>query len=163
MSFIFISYSRQDEAYVSLLAQALETHNLPVWLDDHIDYGAEWPREIQRRLDAAEVFLLVMSPRSRESPWVGNELTRAIRLKKSIFPLWLDGDIWFEVERYQAVDVRQKNLPPARFFNTLRAYFPSPTDTAQTLPLQAVATDTPVGWAPPTSPPAIAMAKVIRT
>jgi len=157
MSFIFISYSRQDRAYVSLLAQALESHHLPVWFDDHIDYGTAWPQEIQKRLDAAKVFVLVMSPRSRESPWVGNELARAIRLRKTIFPLWLEGDIWFEVERYQAVDVRQKKLPPARFFDALRPYFPTPTPTAESTLIQEVTADAippaPVGWAPPTTTP----------
>jgi aryl-phospho-beta-D-glucosidase BglC (GH1 family) len=36
---IFISYSRQDQAYVNKLVQALTKQGLPVWLDDRIDYG----------------------------------------------------------------------------------------------------------------------------
>ena len=51
MSHIFISYSRQDQAYVTLLAQALESHRLPLWLDDRIDYGTTWPRVIQDQLE----------------------------------------------------------------------------------------------------------------
>ncbi|MEA5447735.1 toll/interleukin-1 receptor domain-containing protein [Leptolyngbya sp. CCNP1308] len=67
MSFIFISYSRQDQAYVSLLAQALESYHLPVWIDDRIDYGTTWPRVIQDHLEQCQAFLVVMSlaPRSR--------------------------------------------------------------------------------------------------
>lgn len=138
MSHIFISYSRQDQDYVTQLAQVLESHRLPVGLDDRINYGNEWPREIQRHLDACLAFVLVMSPRSRESTWVNNELARAIRLKKPIFPLWLEGDLWFEVEAYQAVDVRRKNIPPVRFFNDLRPYFPTPAATADSITLQDV-------------------------
>jgi len=132
MSHIFISYSRQDQAYVTQLAQALESHRLPLWLDDRINYGSEWPREIQKHLDTCLAFVLVMSPRSRESRWVSNELTRAIRLRKPIFPLWLEGDIWFEVESYQAFDVRRKNVPPVRFFNDLRPYFSTSASTSST-------------------------------
>lgn len=159
MSHIFISYSRQDQDYVTRLAQALEFHRLPLWLDDRINYGSKWPREIQKHLDACLVFVLVMSPRSRESDWVNHELTRAIRLRKPIFPLWLEGDIWLEVESYQAVDVRHRDVPPDRFFNDLRPYFPAPVATADFITLQDVVADglelsqtRPVGWAPPTIP-----------
>jgi hypothetical protein len=126
MSFIFVSYSRQDQDYVSLLAQALETHSLPVWLDDHIDYGTTWPRDIKEHLDQCRVFVVVMSPRSENSLWVQNELTLAQKLKKPIFPLLLEGDHWFQILTIQSVDVTRGKLPPARFFNTLRPYFPVP-------------------------------------
>lgn len=65
--FIFISYSRQDKAYVNKLVQALKKQGLPVWLDDRIDYGDTWPRVIEENLKKCQVFLLVMSPRSRNS------------------------------------------------------------------------------------------------
>jgi hypothetical protein len=44
---IFISYSRQDQAYVNELVKALAKYRLPVWLDDRIDYGETWPRVIE--------------------------------------------------------------------------------------------------------------------
>jgi hypothetical protein len=152
MSFIFVSYSRQDQDYVSLLAQALETHSLPVWLDDHIDYGTTWPRVIKEHLERCRVFVVVMSPRSENSLWVQNELTLAQKLKKPIFPLLLEGDHWFQILTIQSVDVTHGKLPPARFFNTLRPYFPVPLSTAESLPLQDVAADSISTDAPPTTP-----------
>ncbi|PSN13460.1 hypothetical protein C7293_15885 [filamentous cyanobacterium CCT1] len=155
MSFIFISYSRQDQAYVSLLTQALESHHLPVWLDDRIDYGTRWPRVIQDHLEQCQVFVVVMSPRSEESHWVQCELSLALELKKPIFPLLLEGRRWLSVAAIQAVDVADGKLPPARFFNTLQPYFPASSSTAKSLPIQDVVEEsispksTSVGWVLP--------------
>lgn len=138
MSFIFISYSRQDQAYVSTLVQALQSHRLPIWIDDRIDYGTDWPDVIEEHLDQSAVFLLVMSPRSKRLHWVNCELTRAIELDKPIFPLLLEGRRWLQVATKQSVDVIGGKLPEARFFDALRKYFPMPMDTADSLPVKTV-------------------------
>jgi hypothetical protein len=118
---IFISYSRQDQAYVNKLVQALKKQGLPVWLDDQIDYGDTWPRVIEENLKKSQVFLLVMSPRSRNSHWVNCELNLALELKKPIFPLLLEGSRWLEVGIIQIVDVQGGGLPPASFFERIRS------------------------------------------
>ena len=157
MSFIFISYSRQDQAYVSLLAQALESHRLPFWLDINTDYGDTWPHTIEKQVECCQVLFIVMSPRSKQSHWVQCELAHALELRKPIFPLLLEGPRWFSVAALQTVDVTGGKLPPARFFDTLRPHFPAPTSTAESTLIQEVATDAipsaPVGWAPPTTNP----------
>ncbi|PZO42035.1 MAG: hypothetical protein DCF17_09550 [Shackletoniella antarctica] len=154
MSFIFISYSRQDQAYVSLLAQALESHRLPFWLDINTDYGDTWPHTIEKQVECCQVLFIVMSPRSKQSHWVQCELAHALELRKPIFPLLLEGPRWFSVAALQTVDVTGGSLPPDRFFDTLRPYFPAPTATAESTLIQEVAADAipsaPVGWAPPT-------------
>ena len=118
---IFISYSRQDQAYVNKLLEALTKHELPWWLDNKIDYGDKWTREIEENLKKCQVFLLVMSPRSVESEWVQRELTFAQQLKKPIFPLLLDGERWFQVIDIQMTDVQGGKLPPDIFFNKVRS------------------------------------------
>jgi hypothetical protein len=138
MSFIFISYSRQDQTYVGLLVKALESHGLPVWMDQRIDYGSRWTREIEEHLERCQVFLLVMSPRSKESDWVDRELTWAQQLKKKIFPLLLEGKEWFQVGNIQATDVTGKKLPPAEFFEAISACFPRVTGKAESLPKQTL-------------------------
>lgn len=141
MSHIFISYSRQDQNYVTQLAQALESHRLPVWLDDRIDYGTTWPRVIQDHLEQCAAFLLVMSPRSEDSHWVQCELSMALELKKPVFPLLLEGRRWLAVAALQEVNVVGGRLPPANFFDRLRLYFPTPVVTADSLTLQDVVAD----------------------
>ncbi|MEM1280869.1 MAG: GUN4 domain-containing protein [Cyanobacteria bacterium P01_H01_bin.152] len=138
MSFIFISYSRQDQTYVSTLVQVLQSHRLPIWIDDRIDYGTDWPDVIEEHLEQSAVFLLVMSSRSKRSHWVNCELTRAIELDKPIFPLLLEGRRWLQVATKQSVNVIGGKLPEARFFDALRKYFPMPVDTADSLPVKTV-------------------------
>ena len=139
MSFVFISYSRQDQAYVSLLVQVLQSHHLPVWLDDRINYGSTWPKIIQENLEKCAVFVVVMSPRSEDSHWVQCELSLALELKKPIFPLLLEGRRWLSVAAIQSVDVEGGKLPPARFFDTVRAYFSKPIETAESIAVKDVA------------------------
>lgn len=116
---IFISYSRQDQAYVRKLISAFEEKGLSAWLDERIDYGAAWQKVIEDHLRACQVFVLVMTPRSFESHWVQCELSLALELKKPIFPLLLEGERWFSVASIQVVDVKSRSLPPNRFFDNM--------------------------------------------
>ena len=133
MSFIFISYSRKDQSYVSKLVQALEERQLPVWLDDRTDYGSTWNRVIEENLKNCQAFLLVMSPRSRESKWVNSELVYSLALNKKIFPLLLEGEHWFEVNTIQTVNVTKGNIPSESFFSELKKEFH--TTSSQSKPL----------------------------
>lgn len=127
MAKVFISYSHKDKEYVHKLAEALEKNGISAWLDDRIDYGDQWPQEIQEQLDACSAFIVVMTPRSYQSEWVQNELSRAKRKHKKIIPLLLDGDdFWLSVETTQHVDVRGGKLPPQRFFDQLSAAIQEP-------------------------------------
>ena len=119
---IFISYSRQDQAYVQKLINTFEEKGLSVWLDERIDYGTAWQKVIEDHLRACQVFVLVMTPRSYESHWVQCELSLALELRKPIFPLLLEGERWFSVARIQVVDVKSGSLPPDRFFNSVSTF-----------------------------------------
>ena len=118
---IFISYSRQDHAYVERLIAAFEKRGLSVWLDNRIDYGTAWQREIEKHLEACQAFVLVMTPRAYESHWVTCELSVALELKKPIFPLLLEGRRWLSAAAIQTVDVTGGTLPPKRFFDAVSA------------------------------------------
>src|SRR5882724_12063285 len=112
MGDIFISYSHTDNEYARMLAEALRAEGLPIWIDERIDFGTAWPRVIQDNLDACAAFILIMTPRAYKSDWVQNELNRAKRKKKPIFPLLLEGDEpWLSVEAIQILDVRGHKMP----------------------------------------------------
>jgi hypothetical protein len=120
MSHIFISYSHADSEYAHRLADALQEAGFEVWIDGRIDYGSAWPRVIQDNLDACAAFIVVMTPRAYASDWVQNELNRAKRKRKPIFPLLLEGDEpWLPIEVIQYLDVRNGELPSSRVFITL--------------------------------------------
>jgi len=116
---IFISYSHKDRDYTHRLADEMERRNIPVWIDDRIDYGTRWPQVIQEKIDSCKAFALIMSDNARASDWVNNELTYAIGKGKKIFPLLLKGDTWLAVASIQYVNVRNRKLPGESFYNTL--------------------------------------------
>ncbi len=119
MSFIFISYSHHDSDYVQRLAASIEANGLEAWIDERIDYGANWPRVIQEQIDRCGAFVVVMTPHAFASDWVQNELAYAREQGKPIFPLLLAGRRWLAVAALQVVDVTGGQLPPPRFYDRL--------------------------------------------
>ena len=140
MSHIFISYSHKDMDYAYKLADTLQTKGFDVWIDARLDYGSQWPHEIQTRLDTCGVFILIMTSRSFASEWVQSELQRAKRKLKPIFPLLLEGEEpWLSVESTQFYDVRGEKFPDSKFYSTLkRVLFVSNTVSTLRFPKQLV-------------------------
>ena len=121
MGHIFISYSHDDTEYAHALADHLHTLGFDVWIDERLDYGAQWPQELQKQLDSCLAFILIMTPRSYASEWVQSELLRARRKLKPVFPLLLEGDEpWLSVESTQYYDVQGNALPDPEFYSDLR-------------------------------------------
>ena len=67
MGHIFISYSHKDTKYAHELAENLQNMGFDVWIDERLDYGSQWPQELQKQLDGCSAFILIMSPRSYAS------------------------------------------------------------------------------------------------
>jgi hypothetical protein len=123
---IFISYSHKDTEYAHKLADVLQDKGFAVWIDERLDYGSQWPHEIQKQLDSCFAFIVIMSPRSFASEWVQSELQRAKRKLKPVLPVLLEGDEpWLSVESTQYYDVRGGKLPDARFFSVLTRLAPA--------------------------------------
>ncbi len=116
MSHIFISYSHQDKKYAHKLRRHLLDQGFDAWIDDRIDYGSHWSQEIEKQLRESAAFILIMSSSSYKSDWVQNELSFARELKKPIFPLLLEGNVWWHLHTTQYVEVKDEKLPPAKFF-----------------------------------------------
>jgi hypothetical protein len=120
MTHIFISYSHAERDFAHQLYEALRQADLPVWWDDRIAYGQPWAADIENQLASCGAFVLIMTPDASESDWVRYELNSAIQAGKPVFPLLLAGEApWAEVETIQYVDVRDRELPPLKFFTAL--------------------------------------------
>jgi tetratricopeptide (TPR) repeat protein len=118
---IFISYSRADAgAYVRRLTYHLAAAGIPLWIDDDVNCGAPWERELGHQIDTCIAVVVVMTPHAAESPWVTNEIARARRKGKPILPLLLSGDVLFALEYVQYVDVTDESMPEPRFIDHLR-------------------------------------------
>ena len=121
MGHIFINFSHKGTTYAHGLAEHLRNMSFDTWRDERLDYGSQWPLEIQRQLDSCDAFILIMTPRSFASDWVQSELQRAKRNLKPIFPLLLEGDEpWLSVESTQYYDVRNRELPDDEFYSDLK-------------------------------------------
>jgi WD40 repeat protein len=87
---VFISYAREDQAFVRRLHQALTEWAPPkdVWVDlEDIPPAAAWRREIMEAIDAAESFVFVISPEALASPVCRQELERATLGSKRCIPI----------------------------------------------------------------------------
>lgn len=133
MGHIFISFSHKDTEYAHALAGSLQSMSFTVWIDTRLDYGSQWPHEIQKQLDSCDAFILIMTPDSFASEWVQSELQRAKRKAKPVFPLLLEGDeSWLSVESTQYYDVRSRKLPDDEFYADLKRAV-SAKQTAQSI------------------------------
>ena len=152
---IFISYSRQDAAYVERLIAHLRAAGLAVWRDDQIPDGERWDHMLRAKIDGCAAFVLVMSTDADNSAWVGEEIDRARAKGRPILPLLLSGEVFFGFSRTQFEDVRGGQLPDAGFverLRTLTAAGPAPgavgPATTEPSPDAAVAAGTPPSGEP---------------
>lgn len=90
MARVFLSYARENQDRVAGLAGALERAGHQVWWDRRIAGGAEFQREIERELAAADVVVVAWSAAACESHWVRDEAA-AGRDTNRLVPVTLDG------------------------------------------------------------------------
>lgn len=117
---VFISYSRNDHDYTRKLADHIRQNGFPVWIDDNIDYGDRWFKEIETAINASSAVIVVMTPTAHESEWVHKEILIAKSLKKPILPLLLTGQEFGILIDIQYVDVTKKQMPGPDFYVRLK-------------------------------------------
>jgi len=117
---IFICYARKDEA----LLNKLKTYLIPlqrrglidVWYDRDISTGTEWEPEIYKRLNIAQVILLLISPYFMASDYCYDiEMKKAVerheRGEVRIIPIILSPAHWREAP-FGKLQVLPKNAKP---------------------------------------------------
>jgi hypothetical protein len=106
VSDVFISYSRKDGDFVRRLYDALSAADRDVWVDwEDRPPSAVWIDEIQGAIDAADIFILVISPDSLASRMCESELKHASKHNKKII-LVVRADV---DEKYVPERVRRLN------------------------------------------------------
>lgn len=86
---VFISYKREQRAWVKKLVLALERHNLTVWWDSKIDIGEDFNTTINRVLLQADCILVIWSKESIHSQWVISEALVG-QERKNLIPILVD-------------------------------------------------------------------------
>lgn len=99
MSKLFISHSSKDDAFVRDLRTILADHGQDGWIDSRELRGGDplWT-EIQKAIEAASAYAVVVSPDALQSKWVGKELRHALAVRDDrgkdkfpVIPLSLNG------------------------------------------------------------------------
>ncbi len=68
------------------MARALENRGLNVWWDARIAPGMRWRDEIKRELNRANAVVVLVTPSSLESQWVGQEWSEALSRSRLVIP-----------------------------------------------------------------------------
>lgn len=134
MTYLFLSYSHTDAELAKRIVQQLEAAGLTVWVDyKSIPPGADWELQIKNGIQDCSAMLLVQTPRSENSSHVKKERLYAESLKKPIYPLLCEGDVWFSYIDVQFTDLRTEfEIPLARLVASLPRYLPLDTINTRT-------------------------------
>jgi TIR domain len=96
---VFLSYARLDLEDAHALVQALREAGRSVWVDlEGLYVGEKWWPSIAKAIEAADVFVFLMTPSSLSSKACSEELNEAEKLGKRIIP-WR-GNAWRPSVRY---------------------------------------------------------------
>jgi hypothetical protein len=121
----FISYSHADhsefEIFLVHLRAIERAFSVRFWSDRRIDAGYHWPAAIQREIDAADVFVILVSAPFFASDYIWDNELPAIRERKKkrgealILPVVLGPCSWqLACGVLQAVPTIQGRLKPIR-------------------------------------------------
>ncbi|HWB05972.1 MAG TPA: toll/interleukin-1 receptor domain-containing protein [Verrucomicrobiales bacterium] len=82
MGKLFISHSSADDDFVRRLREALADQGQDGWIDSRELRGGDplW-MEIQRAIEAASAYAVVVSTDGLQSKWMGEELTHALKIR----------------------------------------------------------------------------------
>lgn len=109
MADIFISYAREDVAWVEKLNRALEGRGYRVWWDRDLATGARYLKETEAQLREARATVVVWSKASIDSHWVADEAALARDLGRLV-PISKDGTMPpLGFGQYQATDFSHWN------------------------------------------------------
>jgi WD40 repeat protein len=86
---VFISYAREDKAFVDRLRAQLETRAKTAYLDvrDIPEWSENWQAEIYAQIEASDTFVVLLSPHSVKSRSVELEVRHAVEQGKRLKPL----------------------------------------------------------------------------
>jgi len=84
---VFVSYAREERAYVHELAGRLRGLGVKLWIDQDIPPGASWDRSVEEALRSADRMLVVLSRAAVGSETVQDEWSYFLDHGKNVVPL----------------------------------------------------------------------------
>ncbi len=108
---VFLSHSHADNDWCMQLVNALTANGFDVWFDKQgLFVGDQWITKLQTEVESRDVFLIVLTTDSWNSPWVQKEFQLALHRNKRIIgvihkPVSLSGFIL----TYQILDATRQD------------------------------------------------------
>ncbi|WP_433041025.1 tetratricopeptide repeat protein [Dactylosporangium sp. CS-033363] len=119
--FLFVSYSRDDDAYVQGLIAFLGERGVPAWHDREIPTGQRWQTALRQCIEVCAGVVVVMSAAAAASRWVAMEVAHARTVGKPVFGLRLAQETIDAVAgSLQVEDVRGDRMPSDALVARLR-------------------------------------------
>lgn len=84
---VFLSYAREETAYVHDLARRLRGIGIKLWLDQDIQPGTNWDRSVEEALRKSSCMLVIMSRAAVESESVTDEWSYFLDHGKAVYPM----------------------------------------------------------------------------
>jgi hypothetical protein len=88
--YIFVSYAHKDSDKVFPIITEFHDKGFPVWYDEGIDPGNEWPEEIAKALLKCSLFIVFISSTAGESVNVRREINYALSKNKNFIHISLE-------------------------------------------------------------------------
>lgn len=97
---VFISYAHADYydadnqpisgSAIDIIRKSFEINNITYWIDDTINPGDPFSKNIGEAIDKCDIFLFISSARSNSSEWAQGEIHTARSKNKRIIPFRID-------------------------------------------------------------------------
>lgn len=115
MKHIFLSYSRKDTEVMVRVRDTLRAEGFVVWTDEELTPGTpQWHKAIEQAISDATGIVVLLSPDSKASQWVANEIAYAYTNDVAIFPILVRGEereaVPIQLISVQRVDIRTRFL-----------------------------------------------------
>ena len=103
---IFISYSGHDANVVNEFVNRLEHEGFRLWIDrEGIQSGDAFKRIILQAIKKSDVVLFFSSQYSNQSSWTAKEIGVAVKYKKHVIPILLDGSNYNEEVEFDLINL----------------------------------------------------------
>jgi hypothetical protein len=87
---VFLSYAKADQPLADRLLRTLRSMSVDVWSDSELQAGDSWSDRLRSELLDSNLFVFLLTPQTRESSWVYQELGAAFALGKEIVAVTSD-------------------------------------------------------------------------
>lgn len=150
--YVFISYAREDKAYVKGLEAEFHARGITCWWDKQLQPGEYFQTVIRKVIGSCATLVVVASQNVEKSAWVGREVALATQRNKTVLPLRVDESIPLVIAPIGYEDVRTYRTPPEDFFARVQRFCteinePVPPVGREQAPLPPPGT-TPMTWLP---------------